>query len=193
MDGTKRPIFFVVAEGLTPAEEALAGLQLGLDNEVADIILSMIGGLCFIGIFTGLALLGRSLQAGGANLGALCSLIFPALVAVAIGGFGLSLEATNLLKEGYPDNAAALELISNGVFGAMPMFWGLGVVLVGLAITRENGHVPATMGWILAVAGVAMFCGTFIDFNSNPLGMVIRLGMVITMVATGVVSLRKAA
>ena len=186
-------IIGTVAEGLTPAEEALAGLQLGLDNEVADIILSMIGGLCFIGIFTGLVLLGRSLQAGGVNLGALCSLIFPALVAVAIGGFGLSLEATNLLKEGYPDNAAALELISNGVFGAMPMFWGLGVVLLGLAITRGNVHVSATMGWILAVVGVGMFSGTFIDFSNNPVGIVIWLGMVITMVATGVVSLRKAA
>ena len=48
-------------------------------------------------------------------------------------------------KESYPDNAAALELISNGLFGAMPMFWGLGIVLLGLAITKENGHVPATM------------------------------------------------
>ena len=54
-------IIGTVEDGLTPAEEALAGLQLGLDNEVADITLSMIGGLCFVAIFTGLALLGRSL------------------------------------------------------------------------------------------------------------------------------------
>ena len=182
-----------VEDGLAPAEEALASLQLGIDNEVADNILSIIGGLCFMGIFAGLTLLARSLQAGGANLGALCSVIFPALIAVAVGGFGLSLEATNLLKEGQRDNAVALELVSNGLFGAMPLFWGLGVSLMGLAITRENGPIPAVMGWILAVVGIAMFSGTFIDFANNPLGMVIWLGMTVTIVATGVVSLRKAA
>jgi len=182
-----------VADGLAPSKEALASLQLGLDNEIADIILSIAGGLCFVGIFTGLALLGRSLQAGGANLSALCSLIFPALVAVAIGGFGLSIEATGLLKDGYPDNATALELVSNGVFGAMPLFWGLGVFLIGFAITRENGPIPATLGWILTLAGIGMFTGTFMDFNNSPVGLVIWLGMSITLVATGVVSLRKAA
>ena len=49
------------------------------------------------------------------------------------------------------------------------------------------------MGWILAVVGIAMFSGTFTDFANNPLGMVIWLGMTVTIVATGVVSLRKAA
>ena len=64
-----------VADGLTPSEEALAGLQLGLDNEVVDTILSMIIGLCFIGMFAGLALLGRFFQAGGAKI-ARCALTF---------------------------------------------------------------------------------------------------------------------
>jgi hypothetical protein len=181
-----------VAEGLTPAEEALGILQLGLDNEVLSNILSLLCGFCWVGIFVGLTLLARSLQAGGANLGAICSLIFPAMIAIAIVGFGLSLEATNLLKEGYSENAVSMEIISTGVFGAVPMFWGLGVALLGLAITRENGHVPATMGWILALCGIGMLSGTFIDFNSNPLGMVIWLGMSIAVVATGVVSLRRA-
>ncbi len=181
-----------VAEGLAPAEEALATLQLGLDNEVLSNILSLLGGFCWVGIFVGLTLLARSLQAGGANLGAICSLIFPAMIAIAIVGFGLSLEATNLLKEGYSENAVSMEIISTGVFGAVPMFWGLGVALLGLAITRENGHIPATMGWILALVGIGMLSGTFIDFNSNPLGMVIWIGMSIAVVATGVVSLRKA-
>ena len=182
-----------VEDGLAPAEEALANLQLGLDNEVADNILSILGGLCFVGIFAGLALLARSLQAGGANLATLCTVIFPALIAVAIGGFGLSLEATSLLKKGLPDSAVALELVSNGMFGAVPLFWGLGVLLIGLAITKENGPIPAAMGWILAVVGVAMFSGTFIEFGNSPVGFAIWIGMTVTIVATGVVSLRKAA
>ena len=48
------------------------------------------------------------------------------------------------------------------------------------------------MGWILALLGVGMFSGTFINLGSSPIGMVIWLGMSIAMVATGVTTLRKA-
>ena len=181
-----------VAEGLTSSAAALALLQLRLDNEVADNLLGISGAICFIGTFGGLILLGRSFQAGGAKLATLSSLIFPAVIAVAIGGFGLSLEASSLLKEGETALAASLEITSNGLFSAVPLFWGLGTILLGLGITREEGSVPAIMGWLLALAGVGMLSGVFIDIGNSPLGMVIWLGMSLVVVATGVVSLRKA-
>ncbi len=177
---------------LAPTERALANLQLGLDNEVADTLLSIIGGLCFLSIFAGLLLFARSLQAGGATLASLASLIFPALIAIAIAGFGISIEASSLLSEGHSANAAALEVASSGLFGAVPMFWGLSTLLLGLAITREEGSAPAIIGWLLALAGIGMFSGMFIDIGNTPIGMVIWLGMSLVIVATGVVTLRKA-
>jgi len=181
-----------VAEGLTSSEEALAYLQLNLDNEVISLVLDMIGGLCFIGMFAGFALLARSLQAGGANVAALCAYIFPAMIAIAVAGFGLSIEALNHFKDGELAEASALMVASDGLFGAMPTMWGLGTILLGLGITRDEGATPAIMGWILALFGVGMLSGTFISFSNSPIGMVVWLGMSIATVATGVTTLRKA-
>ena len=182
----------VATDGLTPSAEALAYLQLSLDNEILSLGMDMLGGLCFVGMFAGFALLGRSLQAGGANVAALCAYIFPAMIAVAVAGFGLSIEAANHFKDGESAAASALSITSDGLFGAMPMMWGLGTILLGLGKTRDEGATPAVMGWILALFGVGMLSGTFISFGNSLIGMVVWLGMSIATVATGVTTLRKA-
>ena len=106
-----------VADGLSPSEEAIAGLQLNLDKEIPSNILNLVGGFAFLGLFAGYTLLSRSLQGAGATYGTLCSLIFPVMIAIATVGFGLSVEAQMHLSEGYPEHAANLEIASNGMFG----------------------------------------------------------------------------
>ena len=79
-----------VADGLSPSEEAIAGLQLNLDNEILSNILNLVGGFAFLGLFAGYTLLSRSLQGAGATFGTLCSLLFPIMLAIACIGFGFS-------------------------------------------------------------------------------------------------------
>lgn len=180
-----------VPEGLSPSEEAIAGLQLDLDQQALSNVMNMIGGFAFMGIFAGLAMLSRTLQGGGAAFGTLAGILFPAVIAIAVAGFGLSVEATNYLADGNKDIAATLEITSNGLFGAMPMILGLGLILLGLGIARENGSLPALLGWVLFIFGIGMMSGMFLDFSGdNPIGMVVWMGWMIVTVVTGVISLR---
>jgi len=181
-----------VADGLSPTEEALAGLQLNLDNEVLSNTLNLVGGFAFLGIFAGYTLLSRSLQGAGATFGTLCSLLFPIMLAIACIGFGLSVEAQSHLAEGYPEHAANLEVASNGMFGAFPMIVGLGLLLLGLGITRENGPLPAAMGWILAIFGVLMFSGMYIGFGSTGIGPFVFMGWMLVSLVSGILLIRKA-
>ena len=182
-----------VAEGLSPSETALAGLQLSLDNEILSNCLDLVGGFAFLGLFAGFTLLSRSLQGAGATYGTLCSLIFPVMIAVASIGFGLSVEAQSQLSNGYPEHAINLEIASNGMFGAFPMIVGLGLLLLGIGITRESGSLPAAMGWVLAVFGVLMFSGTFVTFGPSGIGPFIFMGWMLVSLATGILLIRKAA
>ena len=181
-------------EGLSPSETAIASLQLDLDQEALSNVMNMIGGFAFIGIFAGLAMLSRSLQGGGAAFGTLAGILFPAVVAIAVAGFGLSVEAQSHLADGHRDIAATLEITSDGLFGAMPMILGLGLILLGLGIARENGSLPAPLGWVIFIFGIGMMTGMFLDFSGgNPIGMVVWLGWMIITVATGVANLRTSA
>ena len=73
----------------------------------------------------------------------------------------------------------------------MPMILGLGLILLGLGIARENGSLPALLGWVLFIFGIGMMSGMFLDFSGdNPIGMVVWMGWMIVTVVTGVISLR---
>ncbi len=181
-----------VADGLSPSEEAIAGLQLNLDKEIPSNILNLVGGFAFLGLFAGYTLLSRSLQGAGATYGTLCSLIFPVMIAIATVGFGLSVEAQMHLSEGYPEHAANLEIASNGMFGAFPMIVGLGLLLLGIGITREKAPLPAGMGWVLALFGVLMSSGMFVTFGPSGIGPFIFMGWMLVTLATGILLLRKA-
>jgi hypothetical protein len=177
-------------------EEATANLQRFEGKEVAGNLINLLGGCSMLGMMVGLGLLARSMQAGGATMATLCGYIFPGLVALMIIGFGTDISAQEILSEGSPEVAGAASLAGNGVFGAFPLFWGLGILLLGLGITREDGPLPAIFGWIMAVVGAAMMTVTFVDPGGDAIGFVIWLGVSITILVLGVLSLlaiRKAA
>ena len=188
-----------VADGLAPVEEATANIQRYADNEVTGWILSLSGGFSMLGMMVGLGLLAKSMQAGGATLGSLCGYIFPALVAMMVFGFGSEISGQEILVGGNgvagdPELGGMLSLVGNSAFGAFPIFWGLGLTLLGLGITREDGPLPSIMGWIMTVMGVVMFSMSF--GLGDGIGFFAWIGASLVVSATGVLSLlaiRKAA
>ena len=95
---------------------------------------------------------------------------------------------------GDPELGGMLSLVGNSAFGAFPIFWGLGLTLLGLGITREDGPLPSIMGWIMTVMGVVMFSMSF--GLGDGIGFFAWIGASLVVSATGVLSLlaiRKAA
>jgi hypothetical protein len=68
------------------------------------------------------------------------------MIAIAVAGFGLSIEASTLLKEGHSANAASLKIASNGLFGAMPMMWGLGTISTGFGNNKGGRTCTSNNG-----------------------------------------------
>ena len=96
---------------------------------------------------------------------------------------------------GDPELGGMISLVGNSAFGAFPVFWGLGLVLLGLGITREDGPLPSIMGWIMTVTGVGMFSMAFLPLGDG-IGFLFWIGASLVISATGVLSLlaiRKAA
>ena len=195
---------FIVWAILSPAivgsgETVPETLQLIMDNQVAWSILGTIGTLCFAGTFVGFGLLSVAMRGEGkpgAAFAAAAVFLFAALTAVVIANTGLQIgavEAANQSHHGGLEAGVPILAVGQAIGAGIPTFWGVASILLGLAMwLRASGqiNVRSALGAVLAVAGVLLFLGTFIDFNNTPIGIVVWLITSITTVAIGVVTLR---
>ena len=179
-----------IDESLAPSVYALDYLELASDNEFAVRFINMLGLLFLSGTMTGLALLGRSLQGNGSGLGSLAAFLFPVGLAVPVIAVGLSLEAYGTFAAGFTDDAVSLELLSGAVWSGMPLFWGLGFVLLGLGIVMEKTSLPVVLGALMALVGGLLFIGLLLSLNDG-LGFVVFLLSILITFISGVVLLRR--
>ncbi len=180
-------IIGMVDESLAPKERILATLELFNDKALPGYLINVSGILCMVGAILGLALLGKSLKGGGAALGTLSSWIFIAVLAIPVVSMGLSLTANEVFADGSIDTAVSLELVSEAVFLGVPLFWGLGYVVLGLGMILEKGPLPTVLVWLLFLGGLGMVPGAFIGFA----GFLIFLVLVLVVVTSGVFLLRR--
>lgn len=176
-----------IDESLAPREEALMALELSNDKGLVGYILNVSGVILMIGAISGLALLGKSLKGDGAALGGLSSLIFTALLAIPVISMGLSLMANETFTDGYKDVAVSMEVIGDAVFSGIPLFWGLGYVLLGLGMLLGKGPLPVVLAWILFLGGLIMLPGPFIGFA----GFLIFAILTLVVVISGVFLIRQ--
>ena len=155
--GLEPLIMGAAGEGLGPNERVLAGLETFNDKKVAGYFISIFGLLFMVGMISALALLGKSLKGTGAAIGTLSSLIFTAILTIPVVGMGLSFSANQIFADGYKDVAVSLELISDSAFMGMPVFWGLGLALLGLGMLLEKRPLPTVLSGLLCLIGIVMF------------------------------------
>ena len=177
-----------IGEGLSPNEEVLAGLEAFNDKKVGGYFILTFGLLFMVGTLSSLALLGKSLNSTGAALGSLSSLIFTAILTIPVVGMGLTLSATEIFADGYKDVAVSLELISNSAFSGMPLFWGLGLALLGLGMLLEKRPLPTVLSGLLFLIGLAMFPATLILGGA---GFLVFAVSILLVVVSGVFLLRQ--
>lgn len=197
---------FIVWAILSPAivgsgETVPETLQLNVDNQVAWSIFGTIGALSFAGSFVGFGLLSAAISTRalrgegkpGTALAAAAVFLFPALTAVIIANTGLAIGAVEAANDYGLEAGVPLLAASQAIGAAIPTFWGVASIFLGLAMwLRASGQIDvrSALGAVLAVAGVLLFLGTWIDFNNTPIGIVVWLLTSITTVAIGVVTLR---
>ena len=83
-----------------------------------------------------------------------------------------------------------LELLSGAVWTGMPLFWGLGFVLLGLGIVMEKTSLPVVLGALMALGGGLLFIGLLLSLNDG-LGFVVFLLSILITFISGVVLLRR--
>ncbi len=81
-----------------------------------------------------------------------------------------------------------MQVIANGIGGGIGVLWGVGLLLLGVAIGLQK-TVSAVLGWLLAVVGALLFVTAFLDTNS-PVSFVVWIGLTLVTVAVGVSALR---
>ena len=175
-------------EGLSPNERVLANLETFNDKKVAGYFILTFGLLFMVGMITALALLGKSLKESGAAIGTLSSLIFTAILAIPVVVMGLSLSAYQLFADGYKDAAVSLELISDSAFMGMPVFWGLGLALLGLGMLLEKGPLPTVLSGLLCLIGLVMFPAALIF---DDIGFAVFAISIVLVASSGGVLLRQ--
>ena len=175
-------------EGLGPNERVLAGLETFNDKKVAGYFILTFGLLFMVGMITALALLGKSLKESGAAIGTLSSLIFTAILTIPVVGMGLSFSANQIFADGYKDVAVSLELISDSAFMGMPVFWGLGLALLGLGMLLEKRPLPTVLSGLLCLIGIVMFPAALI---LDDIGFAVFAISIVLVASSGGVLLRQ--
>jgi hypothetical protein len=67
----------------------------------------------------------------------------------------------------------------------MPMFWGFGMFLLGLALAYSKA-VNEYIGWAMAVIGVVMVSSLMFDVSNTPVGIVLWMSMTAITTLVGV-------
>jgi len=174
-----------------PTLSATTYLQANLDNQVAFNLLGILGGLSFFALLVGFGMLALEVRSGG-GAGAGCAgaaaLMFPSVLAIGVANWGLEKTAVDLaVKEGI-EAGVPMQVIANGIGGGIGVLWGVGLLLLGVAIGLQK-TVSAVLGWLLAVVGALLFVTAFLDTNS-PVSFVVWIGLTLVTVAVGVSALR---
>ena len=178
----------VIGEGETSADavkEAMAELELAR-------VLGMAGTLSFVSVFIGMTLLARSMQGDdnpGGAYAAVAGIVFTAVAALAILASGLGLGAMDAAETNTSDGVT-IGLVGDGVFSPLFVFWGVANLMVGMAmVIQKNLHL--IVAWLFVGWGVFMIAISAISADiPDAVGNVLWLGLNLTMVAAGVLTLR---
>ena len=173
-----------IDSNLKGREAVLAYLELNSGEEALAYLINIPGTFFLVGTMLGIAFLGRSLQGSGAAFGSLSSSIFTVLIAVPIIGMGMSLGAMDLFDEGIIETAVTLDMTADAIFGGMPVFWALGVALLGIGLVMEKGFLPVWISGLMLVTGLAGIPGVL---ALGEAGFFIWMLTLVAAVASGVV------
>lgn len=157
-------------------------------------LLGMVGVIVFVSTFAGMTLLARSMQAEGkpgSPYATLAMILFVGVTGLSMLAAGLGLGAMDVAKESGVADAAIVELVGNGIFGPMLVFWGIANLLIGAAmVIQKNLH--QVLAYLFVGWGLFMIIISAIEAADIPdaVGLVLWAGINLTMVATGVLTLR---
>jgi hypothetical protein len=173
-----------IDSNLEGREAALAWLQLNSGEKTLVYLLNIPGTFFLVGTFLGIAFLGRSLQGSGAAFGSLSASIFTVLIAIPVIALGLGTASMDLFDKGFIETAVTMDMITDGVFSGMPVFWALGLALLGIGLVMEKGFLPIWISWLFLVIGLVGIPGVLILGEA---GFIIFMISLVGTVASGVV------
>ena len=174
-----------VDSGLVGRAGAEAWLELSSGKGALPYLINVPATFCLVATMLGIAFLGRSLQGSGAAFGSLSAAIFSVLIAIPIIGMGMSISAMEMFGKGVNvETAITIDMIADSVFNGMPVFWALGIALLGLGIVMEKGFLPSWIGGLMLVSGLAGIPGVLILGDA---GFIIWIITIVAAVASGVV------
>ena len=166
-------------------DRAEAYFKLASEKGALPYLLDIPGTFCLIGTMLGIAFLGRSLQGSGAAYGNLSASIFSVLIAIPIIGMGMFISSMEMFNEGVNvEMAITISMVADTVFAGMPLFWCLGIALLGLGLVMEKGFLPIWIGGLMLVIGLVGIPGILI---LGDLGFILWLITLVLAVASGVV------
>ena len=135
--------------------EGAEGLQQAIDNPLGYNLVGGLSALSMVAMLVGSAMLARSIYGGGGP-GAACAgvalFLFPAILAVNMSQMGLNVGAVAVASA----ESATLNLISDQITAAMPMFWGLAFITLGAGLTLEKKLMDGRAGWLVLLLGLVM-------------------------------------
>tara|TARA_A100001037_G_scaffold4277_1_gene4146 strand:- start:1852 stop:2448 length:597 start_codon:yes stop_codon:yes gene_type:complete len=162
-----------------------AYLKLASEKGALTYLLNIPGTFCIVGTMLGIAFLGKSLQGSGAAYGNLSAAIFSVLIAIPIIATGMWFSSIEMFNEGINVNMAiTISMVGDSVFAGMPLFWCLGIALLGLGLVIEKGFLPIWIGGLMLVAGLVGIPGIWILGEQ---GFILLLITLVPAVASGVV------
>jgi len=179
--------WMLVAPLLGVDGEGAEGLQQAIDNPLAFNLVGMLSALSMTAMLIGSAMLARSIYADGGAGGpyaAIALFLYPAILAVQMSSMGLTVGAVAVASA----ESATLQLVSDQITAAMPMFWGLAFITLGAGLALEKKLLDGRAGWIVVLLGLAMVSGMFWD--NDTAGNVMWLVFTLVQVGLGVLVLR---
>ena len=98
------------------------------------------------------------------------------------------MTAMEWFGEGHIETAITVDMVAEAIFMGMPVFWALGIALLGLGLVMEKGFLPIWIGGLMLVSGLAGIPGVL---ALGEAGFLIWLVTLIAAVASGVVLLMR--
>ena len=172
-----------IESGLEGRAQAAAYLELSSGKGALPYLINVPATFCLVATMLGIAFLGRSLQGSGAAFGSLSAAIFSVLIAIPIIGMGLSVSAMEMFGDGVNiETAITLDIIAESIFSGMPVFWALGIALLGLGLVMEKGFLPTWIGGLMLVSGLAGIPGVL---ALGEAGFIIWIITIVASVSSG--------
>ena len=174
-----------IESGLEGRAQVAAYLELNSGKGALPYLINVPATFCLVATMLGIAFLGRSLQGSGAAFGSVSAAIFTVLIAIPIIGMGLCVSAMEMFGDGVNiETAITLDIIAESIFSGMPVFWALGIALLGLGLVMEKGFLPIWIGGLMLVSGLVGIPGVL---ALGEAGFIIWLITLVAAVASGVV------